>query len=165
MLTREDVYNPEFRLQQVETRDAGDNLDSELLAAFKDTEDTLALALQGALETRDIRDVNSRTIAPLFSAGLLSQDAYNTFNKLAYYAGVVSRNHKTLPRATPPVSRYARPTEADDRMPGSCLPLSKKQMRLLIREAESLKNKFDKLSSRVKRPQGQEALRKAMRAH
>ncbi len=168
MLTSREIYSPESRLQDAtETKEEGGNhnLDNELLAAFRDTEDTLIMVLQGALRTRDVRAIDNRIMAPLFSTGLVSQGTLDTFGKLAYYASIVKRDRKTLPKASPIISRYARPTEADDRMPGSVLPLTKIQVRLLIKEAGSLSKKFDKLVTRIKRPQAQEALRKALKAH
>ena len=166
MLTSREIYSPEARLQDtVETKEEGNNnLDSEFLAAFRDTEDTLILALQGALKTRDVRAIDNRILAPLFSTGLVSQGTLDAFNRLSYHASVVKQDRKTLPKASPIISRYRRPTEADDRMPGSCLPLSKKQMKILIKEAGSLNSRFDKLATRIKRPQTQGVLSKAMKA-
>ncbi len=166
MLTSREIYSAESRLQDatITKEEGSNNLDSELLAAFRDAEDTLILALQGALKSRDVRGIDNRILAPLFSAGLVSQGTFDTFGKLAYHASVVKRDRKTLPKALPIISRYRRPTEADDRMAGSVLPLTKKQMKILIREAGSLNNRFDKLASKIKRPQTQGVLSKALKA-
>ena len=148
MLTARDVYKPENLLVDASVNKNGKNLDSELLGAFHQAEDTLILVLQRVLKTRKVSKVDNRTLAPLFSSGLISRDLLEAFNRLSFYASVIRERRKRLPEALPGRDRYRRAKEPDGRMPGSALPLNQAQMKLLIKQAKSLEKKLGRIKTK-----------------
>ncbi len=143
MIASRDVFNPEYLRQPMAPRD-GNNLDVEFRKAFAKVEDALVAIMIKLKGSRDIRTITNRSLVPLLSAGVISQDILDRYHALAFYGKGVQKSGEMLPIATPTRSRYIKP-KVDDRMAGSCLPLTKGEMKLLLKECGSLQKKLTKI--------------------
>lgn len=136
------------------------NLDDDVLKVWREIQDLLTQLAIKATGNRHM-ELDDRSLAPLYKAGVLERETFNAISLIRQYGSALINKNKVLPPERT-ISRFTPDTWRG--MPGSVINVSEAQMRGVLNIGKDVVVTLKKALAEAHQPAVQKKVQQAMRA-